>query len=509
MHEPNQEIQHIRVAELEERGLYEGQYSQDQFYNQDQQLPNQNVELDIYDAYAAQNNRGVMLLREKRYLDAANSFCQAVKYVNERSIYNCPRNEDTQSSNSIEYNNHNDDCYDNHRHSQMTPMLFSEVNTPDFEDSFSTTSSGESSADLGISTSNGINSFYLLLDEETTGDNSSDDSNRNSDRSSLSSPYSIRSEDSYDSSTSRSRDDQTYVFRNPIIVTNGAASRRTSLTHSSTSTSSTSYATDSSRTAASTTTPTPEITTTIDKESCAKLSLVSVYNMALTYHLAALDNGKTSETQEKPKPNGDVRTTSGSDSNAVSSYFPAGPGTCDGAPRAKRRRSIEYNSTTSDLSTFTTITPFGECDTPYQDCNLSRNDNATVKSIINASNSSRIIAANVSSRNDNESNNSTVDRILLAQALAYYQIAYRILVSEQRVLVSQAMVIINNIGHIHRLMGEEDNAKQCFQRLLTTMIYIQQTGDSNQISHWDRFLSNVIDLIIPPENSHKNYAPAA
>lgn len=508
MNEQARELQPMQVTELEGRGLYNGQYIH---HHTDQQHQSQNAEVDTYDAYAAKNNMGVMLLREKRYLDAANSFCEAVKYVNERSIYNCPRNEDTQSYNSIEYNDHNDDCYDNHRQSQPSPALFSEVNTPDFDSSYSTTSSSDSSSDLGNSTSNGIDSFYLLLDEEYTGENSSDDNHQNNDRSSLSSPYSIRSKDSYDSSSTISQSEETYVFRNPIIVTNrGAhpASRRTSLTESSMSTSSSSNGTDSSTTATSRTISTPKITSTIDKESCAKLSLVSVYNMALTYHLAALDNEKTSETQDKPKPSGDVRTTTGSNSNGVSSYFPAGPGTCDGAPRAKRRRSIEYNSATNDVSTSTTMTPFGECDTPYQDCDLSMNDTTTMESNIDASNSSGITAPNNSNRNDNN-NDSAVDRVLLAQALSYYQIAYRILVSEQKVLVSQAMVILNNIGHIHRLMGREENAKRCFQRLLTTMVYLQQTGDSNQISHWECFLSNVIDLIIPPQNSHKNYAPAA
>jgi len=41
----------------------------------------------IYTVYTNQNNLGVMLLRDKRYSEAAVCFCEAVKYVNERSEY--------------------------------------------------------------------------------------------------------------------------------------------------------------------------------------------------------------------------------------------------------------------------------------------------------------------------------------------------------------------------------------------------------------------------------------
>jgi len=530
----HQAFRHIRVDELEERGLYQDRYSHDHHQLLSHNQNHQDVDSDIYDVYTNENNMGVMLLREKRYLDAANSFCQAVKFVNERSVFNCPRNDDSLSYNSLEYNNHNDDCRDSHRQSQSSPepSLWSELDTPDMENSFSSTSSYGSDGDHRASPNNRIDSFYLLLDEDN-GDDTSNDDNRSDDQSSLSSP-SLRS-DSDDTYLSTLQDDGTYMFRNPIIVTNrGAhpAASRTSL-RPAMSTSTTNQSTESStlatttsvapRTPTQTTRSRTENVTTIDKESCAKLSLVSVYNMALTYHLAALDsdkNGDTTKDQEKPntegtqtdgkKTNDVVTTHKDPEASAISSYVPAGPGTRDGTPRAKRRRSIDYNNS-SDVSSTTTMTPFGECDTPYHDHDLSSSDDKNTVSDTDASNSSPNTDASNSSPNTaaNVNSNNVVDRVLLDQALAYYEIAYRILVSEQRVLVSQAMVILNNIGHIHRLMGREENAKRCFQRLLTTMVYLQQTGDSNQISHWDRFLSNVIDLIVSPENSHKNYAPAA
>lgn len=504
MNEERRDFQHIRVDELDERGLCEdGCHCHQQFHH-----GHESTHGDIYGVYATQNNMGVMLLREKRYLDAANSFCQAVKYVNEKSQYNFQRNDDSQTCNNrIEYNNnHNDDdCSENRRQS---PPTFTQMwNEMDSSSSSSISSFG--AIDDSTSSSDGIDSFYLLLDEQA-GSEIDLDNNRKDDQSSPS-PYSVGSNEFY--SPNRIQDDETFVFRNPIIVTKRGApqsSRRLSPRHSSISTTSSSYATQSSRTDTNSSletnnTPTPETATRIDKESCAKLSLVSVYNMALTYHLAALDNDKTSAKSEDDRPKAKhavAQNTSGSDNGAIAKYFPTGPGTRDGAPRAKRRRSLEYNSSSNndDSNTTTAVTPFGECNTPYKDCSPSTKNSPKEERNIH-------ITTNVN--NTNEESSKAVDRVLLGQALAYYQIAYRILVSERRVLVSQAMVILNNIGHIHRLMGKDENAKRCFQRLLTTMIYLQQTGDANQISHWDCFLTNVIDLIIPSEHSHKNFAPAA
>jgi hypothetical protein len=270
--------------------------------------------------------------------------------------------------------------------------------------------------------------------------------------------------------------------------------------------------------------------TTIDKESCAKLSLVSVYNMALTYHLAALDNkdnnnrnnsnnnrssnnggtetaGSTNVLGNMPNPStisNDAVVTVNPDSHSLIGPRTANvPASSSDARPAKRRRlsNCSCNQKSNGDST-NTMTPFGECDNPYHHANHNRFSNNNNSSSSN--NNSPIAGKNTITTTTN-----TVDHVVLSQALEYYEIAYRILMSEQRVLVSHAMAILNNIGHIHRLMGSEENARRCFQRLLTTMIYLNQTGDSHQISHWDSFLTNVIDLMVSQEHSQKKFAPAA
>jgi len=516
MDEQRREPQHIRIDELQEQEMYRDNHSHHrQHHCQCQQHHEQEQESDIYSVYTAQNNQGVMLLREKRYLDAANCFCEAVKYVNERSMYNCPRHDDSQSCDGLHCND-DDACYDHRQNESSSP-------TPTFshEDDFSDTDESSVTSSVGVEsrapTSNRIDSFYLLLDGENEDDsncycnddldqceNSSNTRYNQRRRDQTSSLSSSPSNDSNKILSSTSQHESTYVFRNPIIVSKRGTDPTAGRNFFGTATRvhALSDATNTSATATEDQLPrgettTTETDTTIDKESCAKLSLVSVYNMALTYHLAALDNEKGGGTEKdnrscldgksKRKNKDIVCIHSDSASGLTTTQFPASSSTYEYTRPAKRQRLSNCNN--SALSVATTMTPFGECNAPvYNDQNGS------------SKNSSIAISSTT---------NSAVDRVLLSQALAYYEIAYRILVSDQRVLVSQAMVILNNIGHIHRLMGNEENAQRCFQRLLTTMIYIQQTGDSRQISHWDFFLKNVIDLMVSPEYSHKRFAPAA
>jgi len=494
MNEQRREFQHIRVDELQEQELY-----QDLHHHHHHQQNEHQQDSDIYGVYTSQNNQGVMLLREKRYVDAANCFCQAVKYVNERSMYNCQRHDDSQSRNGLRPN-HNSACHGHRqRQSLPTPAI---SNENDGHDTYATPVTSSSSvganAKLRVSPSNIIDSFYLLLDEENRASSNDIDGSHNN------------------VSSSTSQHEGTYLFRNPIIVSKRGAAPTTgrNFLRPTTSTSASNYATNSStattaaRVSGIPTTRT-DAATTIDKESCAKLSLISVYNMALTYHLAALDNNKYGGTEigdpnridnnSKPnRKNNDVVTmNSDSASGLRTAHIPDNSSTYDSTRPTKRQRlcSCNESNASSALSVTTTMTPFGECDTPYHDHNCSSKNSSITNNTTDPSNSS--------------STNNSVDHALLSQSLAYYEIAYRILLSEPRVLVSQAVVILNNIGHIHRLMGNEENAQRCFQRLLTTMIYLQLTGDSHQISHWDSFLTNVIDLIVSPEYSHKKFAPAA
>ena len=608
MDQQHREFQHSRVGELQEREIYQDQnqnQNQPHQYQYQHQYDHQHQgqyqqHHGIYDEYTTQNNLGVMLLREKRYLDAANCFCKAVKYVNERSMYHCPRHGDVNHNcnhheNGLYCDHIDNACHINHRHNHnhnqhqsQSPVSTSVSNESDDFLDFDTASLMASSIGAethvgSLSPSNIIDSFYLLLDEDkrnqassssSTNININDDttagshhraSHQNSSYTrydggsssppSLASSYSgyqkkcsssISPQSSSPSSPSPSSSSQTaeetYMFRNPIIVSERGVEptwTRIFLTQATTTESSapavapsgfssttSSTATMAQVPAARTNTNTSAAVATIDKESCAKLSLVSVYNMALTYHLAALDNkdnnnnsssnnggtetaGNSNFLDKRPNPtttNNDAVVTVNPDSHSsIDARTVNVPASSSNARPAKRQRLLNcYCNQKNNGDSTTTTTPFGECDNPYHHVNHNRFSNNNNN---NSPMTRNITITGVLSNTTTTTN--AVDRVLLGQALAYYEIAYRILMSEQRVLVSHAMVILNNIGHIHRLMGMEENAKRCFQRLLTTMIYLQLTGESHQISHWDSFLTNVIDLMVSQEHSHKKFAPAA
>jgi len=239
--------------------------------------------------------------------------------------------------------------------------------------------------------------------------------------------------------------------------------------------------------------------------------------MALTYHLAALDKdnqSKQQQQQQQPQPQEEEtecnhkHTCKEVETTPVSSSSEAPPNlrktrvleeSCEHSrPNKRQRRDSLCNKCTTP--------PNCPRQASVPETTSTRTPDSPIRN-----NSTSTTTSTPTTNNPSNNEDSTVDTVLLGQALSYYQIAYRILVSEQRVLVSQAMVILNNIGHIHRLMGNEQTAQKCFRRLLTTMIYLQQSsGQAHQhISHWDSFLTNVIDLIVAPEDSHKNYAPAA
>ncbi len=454
-----------------------------------------------FSLYAAQNNLGVIRLREKRYLDAANCFCQAVKCVNEHRMpdHNCPYANDMLRNDT----NTGGASFQNYHGTSQQSLS----NTESSEGHFTGSSGTSSATELRSSPTDRIDSFYLLLDQYGNSNDDFKECDCEACHGKCSAER-LPQDTNPDQTQKQQQQQDTYMFRNPIIVSKRGV-RPTTLLRRTTNTSA----------------------CFIDKETSSKLSLISVYNMALTYHLAAIDKDNQNkhgryqddddDEEEEAKESNHYHTSK--EHNHVQHSTPVNSNSEDphhlrktrveleesceySRPAKRQRRDSLCNKCTSTLycprhasvpeSTTTTSTSSSSHSTRNPDSPIRNNSTTT------------------STSNNNKNNNSedsTVDTVLLGQALSYYQIAYRILVSEQRVLVSQTMVILNNIGHIHRLMGNERTARKCFRRLLTTMIYLQQSsGHAHElISHWDSFLTNVLDLIVAPGDSHKNYAPAA
>ena len=94
--------------------------------------------------------------------------------------------------------------------------------------------------------------------------------------------------------------------------------------------------------------------------------------------------------------------------------------------------------------------------------------------------------------------NGILSEARLKRALRLYEFAYHVQTKEQISLNNmQTMALVNNIGHIHRVLKNEEEASQCFQHLLSVIMYVVgDCGERESNDHLDGFLANVMPLIL-------------
>jgi tetratricopeptide (TPR) repeat protein len=94
---------------------------------------------------------------------------------------------------------------------------------------------------------------------------------------------------------------------------------------------------------------------------------------------------------------------------------------------------------------------------------------------------------------------------LLRKALQMYEMAYAIQMQEGiDMTLTPTMIIMSNVGHIHKILGNTDNSMQCFQHLLSTIMFLVEAGEKDHIFEFDGFFENILRTVYahPP-------APAA
>jgi tetratricopeptide (TPR) repeat protein len=85
----------------------------------------------------------------------------------------------------------------------------------------------------------------------------------------------------------------------------------------------------------------------------------------------------------------------------------------------------------------------------------------------------------------------------LRKALALYELAYTIQMTEDIELTAlQTMAMVNNLGQIHTALDNEENARQCFQHLLSTIMFLNDCGERDSVEQMEGFIANVMPLII-------------
>lgn len=88
------------------------------------------------------------------------------------------------------------------------------------------------------------------------------------------------------------------------------------------------------------------------------------------------------------------------------------------------------------------------------------------------------------------------DKLQLRKALQLYELAYAIQMQEGiDMTLTPTMIIMSNVGHIHKILGNEDNAMQCFQHLLSTLMFLVEAGERDHIFQFDGFFENILKTI--------------
>jgi tetratricopeptide (TPR) repeat protein len=81
---------------------------------------------------------------------------------------------------------------------------------------------------------------------------------------------------------------------------------------------------------------------------------------------------------------------------------------------------------------------------------------------------------------------------VFCKALTCYQMAHDLQPADDlEIGVQLSLSISNNIGHIHAALGNTEKASQCFQHLLSTMMYTNQSGGRYSPFLLDGFMRNV------------------
>ena len=85
----------------------------------------------------------------------------------------------------------------------------------------------------------------------------------------------------------------------------------------------------------------------------------------------------------------------------------------------------------------------------------------------------------------------------LRKAISLYELAYTIHVSEDvELTILQSMAIVNNLGQLHKRLNDIEKSHQCFENLLTTLMFVKDCGEQDCHQLLDGFLSNVMSVIL-------------
>ncbi|CAJ1931640.1 unnamed protein product [Cylindrotheca closterium] len=78
-----------------------------------------------------------------------------------------------------------------------------------------------------------------------------------------------------------------------------------------------------------------------------------------------------------------------------------------------------------------------------------------------------------------ETNDDKQRRVLLNRALKLYELAYQWQSKEEHKSLRLNMILVNNIGDIHRRVNNKTKFQRCMQQLMRTLLYVRVTDGEN------------------------------
>ena len=92
----------------------------------------------------------------------------------------------------------------------------------------------------------------------------------------------------------------------------------------------------------------------------------------------------------------------------------------------------------------------------------------------------------------------------LMKSLSFYSLATTMLQTNSDVAplgIMESVAIANNQGHVYRLLHEQRQADECYQKVLSLIIYTAENGQSSEILQFQRFLATAITKLAPTANA--------
>lgn len=107
----------------------------------------------------------------------------------------------------------------------------------------------------------------------------------------------------------------------------------------------------------------------------------------------------------------------------------------------------------------------------------------------------RAVLASTTTDNDNSV---IVELEHLHKALSLYELAYAVQMQECiDMTLTPTMIIMSNVGHIHKILGNLDYSQQCFQHLLSTLMFLVEAGEAHDLNEFEfeGFFDNILKTI--------------